>query len=94
MPLEWLYPELERIDPKGRVNALNKAKVGWFDAVELVGIGIALVLAVGLTRYSAAGMGLVARVGVANNRVHSGTSMALEKGGVHPIRFILRRASQ
>jgi hypothetical protein len=63
--LHWLYPELKRIDPRDRISALQKAKEGPFDAIELVGIGIALVLVVGLTRYSVTGMGLVARVGAA-----------------------------
>jgi hypothetical protein len=63
--LDWLYPELKRIDPRDRISALHKAKEGPFDAIELIGIGIALVLVVGLTRYSVTGMGLVARVGAA-----------------------------
>jgi hypothetical protein len=63
--LDWLYPELKRIDPKDRIRALQKAKEVPFDAIELIGIGIALVLVVGVTRYSVAEMGLIARVGAA-----------------------------
>ena len=63
MRLDWLYPELKRIDPKDRISALRKAKEGAFDAIELAGIGFALVVVVGLTRYSVAGMDLIARVG-------------------------------
>jgi hypothetical protein len=63
--MEWLYPELKRIDPKERSSALQEAKDSPFGAIELVGIGIALVLAVVVTRYSATGMGALGRIGAA-----------------------------
>jgi len=50
MTMEWLYPELKRINPNDRSSALQEAKGSSFDAIELVGIGIALVLAVVVTR--------------------------------------------
>ena len=62
MTREWLYPELKRIDPKDRSSALQEAKDSSFDAIELVGIGIALVLAVVVTRYSTTGMGALGRI--------------------------------
>ena len=63
--MERLYPELKKIDPKDRISALHKAKECPFDAIELVGLGFALVLVVTLTRYSAAEMGVLGRVGAA-----------------------------
>ena len=65
MTMEWLYPELKRIDPKDRSSALQEAKGSSFDAIELVGIGIALVLAVVVTRYSPTGLGALGRIGAA-----------------------------
>jgi hypothetical protein len=50
MTMEWLYPELKRINPNDRSSAPQEAKGSSFDAIELVGIGIALVLAVVVTR--------------------------------------------
>jgi hypothetical protein len=65
MTMEWLYPELKRIDAKDRSSALHEAKDSSFDAIELVGIGIALVLAIVVTRYSASGMDTLGRIGAA-----------------------------
>lgn len=59
----WLFPELRRIDPSERAGALRKAKETPFDAVELIGLAVALLVTVSLTRYSAAGWGLAERVG-------------------------------
>ena len=63
--MEWLFPELKKIDPKDRVIALDKAKEMPFDTVELVGLGVALIIVLSLTRYSVAELGLLARVGAA-----------------------------
>jgi hypothetical protein len=63
--MEWLYPELKKIDPRDRISALRKAKEVSFDTIEIVGIGIALVLVVTLTRYSVVGMGALGRIGTA-----------------------------
>ena len=63
--MDWLYPELKRIDPKERSSAPQEAKDSLFAAIELAGIGIALVLAVVVTRYSATGMGALGRIGAA-----------------------------
>ena len=63
--MEWLYPELNRINPKDRSSALQESKARAFDAIELVGIGIVLVLAVVVTRYSATELGALGRIGAA-----------------------------
>ena len=63
--MEWLYPELKRTNPNDRSSALREAKASSFDAIELVGIGIALVLAVVVTRYSATGLVALGRIGAA-----------------------------
>ncbi len=65
MKMEWLYPDLKKIDPKERINALRKARETSFDTIEIVGIGIAVVLVVILTRYSALGMAPLGRMGAA-----------------------------
>ena len=56
---------MKKIDPKDRIGALENAKDYPFDAIELVGLCIALVLVVFLTRYSAAELGIIGRVGAA-----------------------------
>ena len=66
MQEDWesvIYPDLKRIDKTQRAKALQQAKEGAFDAVELVGIGLALLLSVSLTRYAATGLGLVEHFG-------------------------------
>ena len=60
-----LYSELKRIDPNDRIGALRQAKEASFDIIEIVGMGVALVLVVTLTRYSVVGMGVLGRVGAA-----------------------------
>ena len=60
-----LYPDLKKIDPKDRTSALHEAKEVSFDIIEIVGIGIAVVLVVTLTRYSAVGMNPLGRMGAA-----------------------------
>jgi hypothetical protein len=59
----WLYPELRQIDSSEQGEALRKAKETSFDAVELIGLAVALLVTVSLTRYSAAGWGLAERLG-------------------------------
>jgi cation transport ATPase len=58
-----LFPELRQIDSSEQRDALRKAKETSFDAVELVGLAVALLVTVSLTRYSAAGWGLAERFG-------------------------------
>jgi len=60
-----LYPELQKFEPEAQENALRKASDGSFDWIELVGLGLALLVTVLLTRYAGTGMGLVARFGAA-----------------------------
>lgn len=61
----WLYPELKKIDPKDRDRALQESKDTSFDVVEIIGIGIALILVVALTRYSVAELSALGRIGAA-----------------------------
>jgi hypothetical protein len=61
----WLYPQLQQFPLPDRSRALQKAKESSFDAIELIGFAVALVITVSLTRYSAAGLGLVERIGAA-----------------------------
>jgi cation transport ATPase len=63
--MDWLYPELKRIDPKDRSSALQEAKDSSFDTIELVGISVALIVALVVTRYSATGMAALGRIGAA-----------------------------
>ena len=63
--MDWLYPELKSIDPRFRSGALQEARDNSFDTIELVGIGIALVLAIVATRYTAIGMDSLGRIGAA-----------------------------
>jgi|ERR1019366_595609 hypothetical protein len=65
MAMEWLYPELKKINPKDRLGALHESKDTSFDILEIIGIGIALVLVVTLTRYSVAELGALGRIGAA-----------------------------
>jgi hypothetical protein len=61
----WLYPELQKFEPPDRDPALRKAKDAKLDGFEIMGITFAVALTVALTRYSAAGFGLIERVGAA-----------------------------
>jgi len=65
MIIEWLYPELNSVNPKDRITVLQNAKDGSFDAIELIGTGIALIFVVVLTRYSVTEMGMLGRIGAA-----------------------------
>jgi len=58
-----LYPELRQIDKSFRADALRQARQGSFDAIELVGLAVALLVVVSLTRYSALGFGMAERFG-------------------------------
>lgn len=61
----WLYPELRKFDPADHGRALQKAKDANFDWIEILGMTLAVAFTVFLTRYSAAGFGLLERVGTA-----------------------------
>ena len=60
-----LYPELKAIAPHHQNHALKQAKEEPFDPLEWAGILVGIVIAVGVTRYSAAGFGLVERFAAA-----------------------------
>jgi hypothetical protein len=65
-PWEYvLYPELRQFAPTDQVGALRTAADMRFDAIELVGLVVALVVTVVATRYSTVDMGLAARFGAA-----------------------------
>lgn len=59
------YPELRKFAPDGRANALRTATEVRFDAIELLGLIIALAVTVLITRYSGTGMGFADRFGAA-----------------------------
>lgn len=59
----WIYPELRRIDPAKRSEALLQAKQAPFDGFELVGVVLVLVLVAALTKYSILDLHLVERIG-------------------------------
>ena len=61
----FLYPELKAIAPHHRDRALKQAKEEPFDFLEWAGILVGIVIAVGVTRYSAAGLGIVERLAAA-----------------------------
>jgi len=61
----WVYPELRKFDAADRGSALQKAKDAKFDGIEIMGMTLAVAFTVFLTRYSAAGFGLLERVGAA-----------------------------
>lgn len=66
MSSQWkllLYPELRQIESTLRPEALRQAREGSFDAIELVGLAVALLVVVSLTRYSAIGFGIAERFG-------------------------------
>lgn len=58
-----LYPDLQRFDLRDQDRALEKARDGTFDGIEIIGICVGLALTAILTRYSASEMGLVQRIG-------------------------------
>ena len=60
-----LYPELRQFQPGRQAGALKAAADTGFDAIEYVGLAVALAATVLLTRYSAAEMGLADRFGAA-----------------------------
>lgn len=51
----WLFPALREIDSSARHDALRKANDTFFDAVEPMGLAVALLVTLSLTRYCAAG---------------------------------------
>lgn len=60
-----LFPELRQFEPRRQAGALKAAADTGFDAIEYVGLAVALAATVLLTRYSAADMGLADRFGAA-----------------------------
>jgi len=60
-----LYPELRQFEPGRQAGALKAAADIGFDAIEYVGLALALAGTVLLTRYSAVDMGLADRFGAA-----------------------------
>ena len=60
-----VYPELRKFALDDQVRALRTAAEARFDAVELVGLIIALAATALITRYSGTGMGLADRFGAA-----------------------------
>ena len=60
-----LYAELRQFEPGRQAGALKAAADTRFDAIEYVGLAVALAATVLLTRYSAADMGLADRFGAA-----------------------------
>ena len=60
-----LYPELRKFAPDDRPRALRTATEVRFDAIELLGLIIALAATGLITRYSGTGMGLGDRFGAA-----------------------------
>jgi len=60
-----LYPEMKSIAPHHQSHALKRAKEEPFDLLEWAGILVGIVIAVGVTRYSSAGFGIVERLAAA-----------------------------
>lgn len=59
-----LYPELEAYGREKRAHLLRDARQEPFDILERAGLLAALVIVVGITRYSVAGFGLADRLAV------------------------------
>ena len=60
-----LYPKLKSIAPHHQNHALKQAKEEPFEFLEWAGILVGIVIAVGVTRYNAAGLGLIERLAAA-----------------------------
>jgi hypothetical protein len=60
-----LYPEVRPYGRADRDRLLKKASETQLDTLEWLGIIVGLVLVVGITRYSAAGLGLADRAAIA-----------------------------
>jgi len=60
-----LYPELRKFEPRSQQEVLRKASDVSFDTIERVGVAVALLVTVLLTRYAGTGMGLADRFGAA-----------------------------
>lgn len=60
-----LYPELRQFEPGRQAGALKAAAASGFDAIETIGLALALAATLLLTRYSGATMGLADRFGAA-----------------------------
>lgn len=62
---DLLYPRLAALPEGERPAALERARRTAFDVIELVGIALGLVVATAVTRYGAAELGPLERVGAA-----------------------------
>ena len=58
----WLYPDLRKFPSADQDEALSRARQSEFDRVELVGIFVALVIVVSLTKYSTTALGPMQRI--------------------------------
>jgi len=82
----FAYPELRKFAPDDRPNALRIAAETRFDAVELLGVIIALAITVLITRYSGTGMGLADRFGAAVTNFVIAIPLLLLLGGPFYVR--------
>lgn len=85
-----LYPELRQIDREARPLALQRAKEASFDTVELIGLAVALLLTISLTRYSAAGFGMAERFGATLANFIVAIPLLLVFGGPFYVRRVRR----
>lgn len=81
-----LYPELRRFELQDQAGALRAAAATKFDAVEYVGLVVALLVTLLATRYSGAGMGLADRFGAALANFLIAIPMLLVLGGPFYVR--------
>jgi hypothetical protein len=81
-----LYPELRRFEPGAQENALRKASDVSFDWIELVGLALALLVTVLLTRYAGTGMSLADRFGAAISNFIVAIPLLLALGGPFYVR--------
>lgn len=86
-PWEYLlYPELRKFEQSSQARALRVASDTGFDAIELLGLAIALVVTVVVTRYSVADMGLADRLGAAVANFFIAIPLLLILGGPFYVR--------
>jgi cation transport ATPase len=57
-----LYPELKQFAASDRSEALSRARHGSLDTIETIGLAIALILVVAITKSAVAGLGLAGRL--------------------------------
>ncbi len=85
--LHALYPQLRALDERERLPALQRARETPFDALELVGMAAALVVATALTRYGISGLDVAERFAAA--LVNFVLALPLLALGIAP--FVVRR---